>query len=61
MSILSTNTKHNKTLPINYTPTTTFSSPYNLVSNSLKDRVKNAGISKEVFGSDHCPVWVEIA
>lgn len=22
--------------------------------------VKNAGISQDIFGSDHCPVWVEI-
>ena len=34
---------------------------YILVSENIKDEVKAAGISKEVFGSDHCPVWVEIA
>lgn len=33
---------------------------YILVSESLKDRVKDAGISREVFGSDHCPVWIEL-
>ncbi|HVX92796.1 MAG TPA: exodeoxyribonuclease III [Candidatus Dojkabacteria bacterium] len=33
---------------------------YILVSDNLKDNVKAAGISREVFGSDHCPVWVEL-
>jgi exodeoxyribonuclease-3 len=29
---------------------------YFLVSDSLKDRMKNASIHTEIFGSDHCPV-----
>ena len=33
---------------------------YFLVSNNLKDRVKSAGILKDTYGSDHCPIWVEI-
>ena len=33
---------------------------YFLVSENLKDRVKSAGILKDVYGSDHCPIWVEI-
>jgi len=33
---------------------------YFLVSNNLKERVKSAGILKDVYGSDHCPIWVEI-
>ena len=33
---------------------------YFLVSNSLKARVKGAGICKNVYGSDHCPIWVEV-
>ena len=33
---------------------------YFLVSDNLKDRVKSAGILKDVYGSDHCPICVEI-
>ncbi|MCB9790449.1 exodeoxyribonuclease III [Candidatus Nomurabacteria bacterium] len=33
---------------------------YFLASDPLKDSIMNAGISREVFGSDHCPIWVEI-
>lgn len=34
---------------------------YVLISESLKDCVKNAKIHADVMGSDHCPVSVEIA
>jgi exodeoxyribonuclease III len=33
---------------------------YIFVSPSLLPRVKRAGISSEVLGSDHCPVWIEL-
>ena len=33
---------------------------YFLASSNLKSKVKSAGILKEVFGSDHCPIWMEI-
>jgi exodeoxyribonuclease-3 len=33
---------------------------YVLVSESLKDKVSSAKIYPEVFGSDHCPVGIEI-
>ena len=33
---------------------------YFMVSNKLKDRVKNAQIHPQVLGSDHCPVSIEI-
>ncbi len=33
---------------------------YFLVSESLKDKIKNAAIHQEVFGSDHCPVELVI-
>lgn len=33
---------------------------YFLVSNNLKENTKAAGIMKDVYGSDHCPIWVEI-
>ena len=33
---------------------------YFLVSEELKGRVKGAGILKDVQGSDHAPIWVEI-
>ena len=33
---------------------------YFLVSNRFIDRVKSASILSEVFGSDHCPVMIEI-
>ncbi len=34
---------------------------YILVSEELRDRVKGAGILDDVQGSDHVPVWAEIA
>ena len=34
---------------------------YFLVSNSVADRVESAAIHSEVFGSDHCPVSLEIS
>lgn len=34
---------------------------YFLVSDRLKERLKSAGIHTEIFGSDHCPVEVELA
>lgn len=33
---------------------------YFLLSESYKNNLKNAFINPEVFGSDHCPVWIEI-
>lgn len=33
---------------------------YFLLSESLKNKLKDAFINPEVFGSDHCPVWIEI-
>jgi exodeoxyribonuclease-3 len=33
---------------------------YILVSESIKDKVKTADIHPEIFGSDHCPVSIEI-
>lgn len=33
---------------------------YFMVSNSLKDTIKDAGISDKYPGSDHCPIWLEI-
>ena len=33
---------------------------YFLVSNKMKDKIKNARIYPEVMGSDHCPVELEI-
>ncbi len=33
---------------------------YFIVSSELKNKIINAGIMNEVFGSDHCPVWIEI-
>lgn len=33
---------------------------YHFVSNNLLDNVKGAGILNEVFGSDHCPISVEL-
>lgn len=34
---------------------------YFCVSEALRDRLRAAGIHCQVHGSDHCPVWVEIA
>jgi len=33
---------------------------YILVSSNLKDKVKSAAIHPEVFGSDHCPIELEV-
>ncbi len=33
---------------------------YFLVSDRIADRIKAAGIQDQVFGSDHCPVTLEI-
>jgi exodeoxyribonuclease III len=33
---------------------------YNMVSENLKDNLKDAGIMQEVIHADHCPVWVKI-
>ena len=34
---------------------------YFIVSNRLRDQIKNADIWSEVMGSDHCPVVLELA
>ena len=33
---------------------------YFLVSDDAKDKIKEASIHRDVFGSDHCPVSLEI-
>lgn len=33
---------------------------YFLTSDSIKDKIKGAGIHTDIFGSDHCPVSLEI-
>ena len=33
---------------------------YFLVSDRLRDRVRDADIQDQVFGSDHCPVTLEL-
>lgn len=33
---------------------------YFLISNSLKNKLKNTMIYKDIFGSDHCPIGIEI-
>jgi len=33
---------------------------YHFVSNNLLDRVENTEILNEVYGSDHCPVMLEL-
>lgn len=33
---------------------------YFVVSNSIKEKVKEAGINTDIFGSDHAPVFLEI-
>lgn len=33
---------------------------YFLVSERIKDKVQTAAIHNEVFGSDHCPVSIEV-
>jgi exodeoxyribonuclease-3 len=33
---------------------------YNIISENLKDRLIGAGISSNVYHSDHCPVYVEV-
>lgn len=34
---------------------------YFLVSRSLTERISNAGIMSEIYGSDHCPVTLELS
>ena len=33
---------------------------YFIVSNTLRDQIRKAEIHNEVFGSDHCPVELEL-
>ena len=33
---------------------------YFIVSNRIADKIKEARIHSEIFGSDHCPVELEI-
>ena len=33
---------------------------YFVISDDLKDKLKGAEIHNDVFGSDHCPVSIEI-
>ena len=33
---------------------------YFIVSNSIKEKIKEAKIHSEIMGSDHCPVELEI-
>jgi exodeoxyribonuclease-3 len=33
---------------------------YFFVARELQKRMTSAGISDSVFGSDHCPVWLEL-
>ena len=33
---------------------------YHMLTENLRNRIKNAGILPNVMHSDHCPVWVEI-
>lgn len=33
---------------------------YFLASKNLLKNIKTAGILKEVYGSDHCPIWIEL-
>lgn len=33
---------------------------YFIVSEALRDRVKGASIHQEIFGSDHCPIELDI-
>jgi len=33
---------------------------YFFVSESMKENVKSAAIMPEIFGSDHCPISIEI-
>ena len=33
---------------------------YFMVSERIKDKVKSAEINNDVFGSDHCPVSIEL-
>lgn len=34
---------------------------YFLISEALKDKVKDADIRNDIFGSDHCPIYLELA
>lgn len=47
VSILSANSKNTKTVPINYTPSTTPFSSYNLISNTLKSH-KTSTLNKNI-------------
>jgi exodeoxyribonuclease-3 len=33
---------------------------YHVVSDNLVERVNDIGHERQVFGSDHCPVWIEL-
>ena len=33
---------------------------YFIVSNDIKEKIKDAYIYKDIYGSDHCPVGIEI-
>ena len=33
---------------------------YFIVSDSIKDKIKEANIYQEIMGSDHCPVVLEL-
>jgi exodeoxyribonuclease-3 len=33
---------------------------YFFVAPELASQIKSAGISDQVYGSDHCPVWMEM-
>ncbi|NLM11549.1 MAG: exodeoxyribonuclease III, partial [Clostridiaceae bacterium] len=33
---------------------------YFLVSDSIKDKIREAGMYSDIYGSDHCPVFLEI-
>jgi exodeoxyribonuclease-3 len=33
---------------------------YHVVSDNLVERVSDIGHERQVFGSDHCPVWIEL-
>jgi exodeoxyribonuclease-3 len=34
---------------------------YHMISKSLKSQLSNAGIMQNVYHSDHCPIWIELA
>jgi len=33
---------------------------YFLVSDRIRDKIRDAGMYSEIYGSDHCPVFLEI-